>query len=147
MVSCAETLAGSTDESDEVLTSALINCRTLLEMNTERKGWVVNIGNWVVGVWMLVRAIKTAELELVAVSWVENGVLVWLSKGGISVCTDVTPVVGITGVRGGFCVSNLLRLTWSEEDMSVLLDDVRPSNKDDDEGAGGEVEAGSRGDV
>ena len=76
MVSCAETLAGSIDESDEVLTSALINCTTLLEMNTERKGWVVNIGNWVVGIWMLVRPNETAELELVAVSWVRNGVLV-----------------------------------------------------------------------
>lgn len=141
MVSCAETLAGSIDESDEVLTSALINCTTLLEMNTERKGWVVNIGNWVVGIWMLVRPNETAELELVAVSWVRNGVLVWLSKDGISVCTDVTLVVGITGVRGGFCISKLLRVTWSEEDMSVLLDDARPSNKDD-EGAGGEVEAG-----
>ena len=147
MVRCVETLAGSIDEVDKVLTSALINCTTLLEMDSERKGGVVNTGNGVVGSWILV---PTAELELAAVSWVRNGALtVWLIKGGISVCTDVTLDVRITGVGGGFCISNSLRLTWSE-DMNVLLDDARPSFKVtiDDEGARGEVEAGSRlGDV
>ena len=133
MVRCVETLAGSTDEVDKVITSALINCMTLSEMDSERKGGVVNTGDGVIG------------------SWVRNGAsTVWLIKGGISVCTDVTLDVRITGVGEGFCISSSLRLTWSEKDMNVLLDDARPSFKVtiDDEGARGEVEAGSRpGDV
>lgn len=151
IVRCVETMAGSTDEVDKVLTSALINCTTLLEMDSERKVGVVNTGDGVIGSWILVPSNRTAELELAAVSWVRNGALtVWLIKGGISVCTDVTLDVRITGVGRGFCIINSLRLTWSEEDMNVLLDDARPSFKVtiDDEGARGEVEAGSRlGDV
>ena len=52
MVRCMETLAGSTDEVDKVITSALINCMTLLEMDSERKVGVVNTGDGVIGSWV-----------------------------------------------------------------------------------------------